>query len=338
MIPAFTSISPDTGHSGGRQVATIIGTDFRLSPGNVEAVRVEVNGVRSFVDTITTTELRITVPAFGGEGAAAAADPIPAVDVVITNLDDSGAPIGGEVVTAVGAYTYARAEIRPPAATLEAQIYRRVVYEVVHSFQRQIVPNVAIGTNIDFGEFGQAVIKNAENPSVTLLGPRFEEDLINRHRWADFFDESIGGDPEQFEQKWPGYVSTLEFDAVLAADSKREVWAMSQALIEMFMRTPYLEIPRTPGDVNGEKLRFPFELTGAPATSIQDPNSNLVTAVSVFEVRWVPFRITEATAINEEMLEGEFQVGTIPDIENAPPTDITAPPGVDVVPFATEDP
>jgi hypothetical protein len=247
------------------------------------------------------------------------------VEVVVTNLDANGDPIPTESVVTKRAYEYQRSPIHAPRDTKANQIWRQVIREVAMVFQRQVVPNVALGTSVDFGDRGQIIIKEAELPNAVLVGPRISEDFDNRHHWNNFIDEDIGGSPKQFETKWPGWVGTIEFDVVLATNKRRELYAMMQGLIEMFQRTPFLLIPVTLGDLNGPQHEFPFHLTSPPLTDLQDPNSDLSTAVSTFQVRQVPFRLDEPVALNDEVLLGQLETHHV--------TGTT----VEVVPFADED-
>ena len=83
---------------------------------------------------------------------------------------------------------------------------------------------------------------------------------------------------------------------------------MSQATIDTFSRTPYLEIPTTFGDNNSDMHQFPFVLATPPATSVQNANSNLVASPGVIEVRRIPYRLNEAVDSFYDVLEGNLLV------------------------------
>jgi hypothetical protein len=309
-VPTFTSVSPTTGSAGGRNMVTITGTNFRV-PGDVEdVVKVEFDGIElTRVDIMSATELRVVVPAFTGIGTAASADPLAAVDIVITNLDDNGVAIVGENVTESDAYTYTRTPIRDPNATQVNQIYRQIIYEMLRTFQRQLLTNVAIGTDVDYGSLGEIVPLTAKVPAISIIGPRIGENMETRHMWADF-DEGTGQPADVY---WPNYVANFEFDFVLATDKKREVFGMSQGLIDLFLRTPYLRVPSTVDDYTSTMHRFPFALITAPSTTISKPNSNLISAPGVFEIRDIPYRLDDNIDITYEVLEGNLlfnQLGT----------------------------
>lgn len=320
-VPTFTNISPASGTAGGRNLVTITGTNFRLSSVLSESVKVEFDGIDALrVDVLSATELSILTPPYRGEDNAAKANPLATVSIKIYNVDDDGNPISGEEVTTNSAYKYLRSPIRDPRATRENQTYRQVIYEVIWAFQRQLVSNVAIGTSVDYGDLGEAIIREARFPNITLIGPRFEEDMEARHLWADF--EEV--DDELF---WPGFVNTIEFDAILGSNRRREIYGMIQGMKALFIRTPYLEVPIDISSPNSGYHRFPFILTAPPNTTIQEANSDTIMAPATFQVRHVPFRLDEPVESLSEILEGELQVfGNITFIGSS-----------EDVPFATSD-
>jgi len=132
--------------------------------------------------------------------------------------------------------------------------------------------------------------------------------------WADF----DAGTTQPADLYWPCFVANLEFDYVLASDKKRELYGMSQGLIEVFMRTPYLRVPSTVDDYTSSMHEFPFVLMTSPTVTIAKPNSNLAIAVGVFEIRDVPFRLGENIDTVYEILDGDLlvnQLGTSTDNE-----------------------
>ena len=338
-VPTFTSVTPSSGPVGGRNVVTIVGTNFNLPPAQAatgagvsypDSVIVEFDGQKSErVDVISATQLRVTVPTWRRMDVTITQQTLPLVNIKISNADTAGDPIAGEDVTALNAYQFKRPALRPPDAQIQTSIYQQVIEETVAMFIRQVTPNTAIGTNVDFGDNGQIIITSASHPSVTLVGPRLEEDLNVRHHWNYFLEEQQGnGPPETVHRKWPGFVSNFEFDFVLGTDNRSEMYAMVQSIAEMFMRNPFLIINGTFGDVNSTPREFPFQLIQPPQVTIQDPNANVLAAVGTFQVRWVPFRLDEPVDISEEVNEGEIQAYG----QNA------TTPVQEVVPFADQDP
>jgi len=308
-VPTFTSATPAYGPAGSRNMITIAGTNFRVPAASEDVqdvVRVEFDGIYAErVDILSTTSLAVVPPMYRGTGTAAKADPLAAVDIIITNLDDDGDPIGGESVTEIGGYTYKRAAIRDPDATLALQMYRQILNEVVETFRRQVTPNVAAGTNVDYGALGEIVILTSEHPSISIIGPRESENFEMRHLW----EEGEASNDAPAEKSWPAELNDIEFDIVLASDSRREMLGMTQAVKQAFMRTVYIDIPQTFGDNNSDMHRFPLVLTTKLATSVQQPNSNLVVSPGVFEVRRIPYKLDDAIDIGlYDVLEGNLLV------------------------------
>ena len=337
-VPTITSVTPATGSSGGRRVITITGTGFQPSPAPPAAgpvgvlaptVAVEFDGYRAErVDVVSSQLLRVLLPPYRRGGEAAFADPLPVVPVRVLNIDPTGDLIGAEQVVRTSGFQYVRVEKRAPDATEAEQQYRQIIREVVQTFQRQLLPNTAIGTNLDYGDLGQIVIKAAQNPSCTLIGPRIQEDFESRHHWVDFEDVDVaeGDDPDIRQQYWPAFVCSFEFDCILASDNQMELIALVQGLIETFQRTPWIRIPVVFGDTNGAHHEFPLVLTRPPAMAIQDPGSNLHTASAVFDVREITWRYDDPVTITEAADDVEVtgqQVGgvAVDVISSVPPGD-----------------
>jgi len=300
-IPTFSAVTPNAGPAGGRNVVTITGTNFQLPPATPisgvvgvkpPTVSVEFDGYPApKVDVLSTTTLRVLAPAFHRSGEDALVNPIPKVTITIRNIDGDGNQIGGEVVSGTAAYQYQRSKIRPPASTEEQQVYRQVIREVVHVFQRQLLANTAIGTSLDFGDRGEIIIKQADLPSITLTGPRITEDMQSRHHWADLYRQAA--DADTYEEYWPAFLANFEFSAILASNRHRELYGLTQGFIELCARNPFIRIPIIYGDTSGDHYEFPLHLVSPPAIDIQDANSDLIVAIATFEVRWIPFRLDE---------------------------------------------
>src|SRR3990167_7876709 len=151
-IPTFTSITPATGPTGGRNLVTIVGTGFRTwpappalgpvppppafgpAPATAAPVRVTFDGEAALsVAVVSSTTLKVVAPPYRGNSEASPTHPsdgspplpLPATDVIITNVDDAGVAIPGEMVTAADAYLYARTALLTPIAAEAQQVWRR---------------------------------------------------------------------------------------------------------------------------------------------------------------------------------------------------------------------
>ena len=318
-VPTFISIDPVAGPAGGRSIATIVGTNFRVAATNGKTVLVQVDGISvPFQKTavISDTEIRIEVPPFSRKGSLALVDSLPPVDIRIANIDDSLVEIPGEVVIAVEAYTHQRVPIRPPQATENNRHYTQVIKEVLGHFHRQVLVNTSLRKSVDYGDLGEVTISDATLPSIGLVGPRMSENFNERHQWLDLPSEAQGLDPEIFHKRWHGYVIDIEFDVIIGTNRVAEMLSLTQGVVEMFLRTPYIEVPVVPGDVNGPKHQFPLVLVNAPNAKAVDRNSDLMITTGLFEIRRVPLRLTEAFQVNDEVLEGELQTAPLSDLND----------------------
>ena len=173
-VPTISSVTPNTGNAGGRKFVTIAGTNFRLpptpAPGKTDGLA-QVTAAVTFggrastkVDVWSATEITCLVPA----GAA-----LGAVSVVVTNLDDAGVAITGEVATAVGAYTY----ILPNLDAIHNCTLVKVIRKLISDLSLQVLPNVALVTDVDFDPVlgTPTVIDVGKLPAIILRGPRLPE-------------------------------------------------------------------------------------------------------------------------------------------------------------------
>lgn len=145
-IPTFTAVSPSTVHTAG-QLITITGTNFRLPdeppastaplPAPLPTVAVTVNGTAcTNVRVYSATELTCDCPSL---------DPGPYA-IQIQNLDNAGAAIVGETVTAAAAVTYAR-----PDLSVDSD-QKNVVEALILLLRRQLIANVQVTSSVDFDD------------------------------------------------------------------------------------------------------------------------------------------------------------------------------------------
>lgn len=319
-VPTFVSTSPATGPTGGRNLVTITGTNFRTWPAPPAAgpipktavpVQVKFDGEAALsVAVVSSTRLDVLVPPYRGNSEASPTSPadgsnplpLPQTDIVITNVDDAGVAIPGETVTAADAYRYARTALRTPDAAEAQQVWRRTLRDVLRTFKRQIITEVAHATSTDYGTGG--IIELARLPAIVISGPRMPEDLTRRAQIMR--EEVVAGEYERF---WPAWYCNMEFVGTGMSDSQREIVAMVQAVHEMFMRTPWLEVDVSPTDPTLGRLQFPFVLTGPPELEVARPNHNLHSFGFGFEVRGVPFELDQPVARGQDVTQVRQQAG-----------------------------
>ena len=174
-IPTISTITPSQGRTGGRVIATIVGTNFRQydAPATTGAVPVPPDPIRVTFGTkvaervwvLTATQIMVLVPP--NEPGI--------VDVLLENIDANGDLIPTETVTKTIGYTYKR-----PDLTNENPI-ELVTRAMIRLLKSQVIENVSLTTHTDFdGSPLDAcnITELATLPAVILTGPRTEEDRL----------------------------------------------------------------------------------------------------------------------------------------------------------------
>ncbi len=175
-IPTVSACAPSTIFTGG-QFVTLTGTNFRLAypapivggvlPVPPPTVSVTFDGVEAErVCVFSATELTCIAPPH---------DP-GAVTIVVRNLDVAGAPISGEVATALAGVTYARADL-----SIESD-FTRLTRALAKVLKRQIIDNVVITTDTDFseraGETSFEVVDVGSLPCIVIGVPTTKQDAF----------------------------------------------------------------------------------------------------------------------------------------------------------------
>ncbi len=285
-VPTISTLDPAVGPALGRNLLEISGTGFRLPPtpppGPTDGVAprtvaVTIDGEPATrIDVISDALLRVLVPAYRGDGNQAS---FPAVDVIATNLDDSEVPIPGEVVTASGAYTYQRADVRPKS---EDDIpFAAITREVLQVYKRAVLQDVSYAAHTDFSEAPFTVTKVATIPSLHITGPRVEFD--DEYSSQEFLDVDIGGGvSERFD---PPETVQLEYGVAGISTGKVELQAMMAAVREVGERLAHLEV-EAPPPLTG-RIKFPLRQVVDPQDTSAPSDSNLRTFASTIVIRGV---------------------------------------------------
>jgi hypothetical protein len=316
-------INPTKGPSGGRTVVEILGTNFRLptvppSTGFVggdfeESVQVVIGGRRTLdVQVISNQRLFCTTQS---------REPILS-DVVLTNIDSAGDPIGGETVTLPNSYTYARTRLDALAESDLVRLCRTIIREL----KKQIIDNVTMTTATDFDEDpadATNFIEIAELPQLVLVGPEFAESRF----YTD--NQPIEEDPDQatFElgiRRFPKVVD-VSFNLIGASDNTTELLNMMFAVQSFFNRTKDLVMLRTTpaGDPNAAfpvdpdpadviTYEMDIETGGQFGVTTRPNNSNLRTfsgsfVIRGFEIEDLPdFPADLLVAVTREVLQSDL--------------------------------
>jgi hypothetical protein len=234
-------------------------------PGSEVAV---ISGSRLFVRAPTSPMPGIK-PAFG-EGL---------VDLVVRNVNSSGALIGAESVTAVGGYAYRR-----PQLALESDL-TRLVRMLIWELRRQVIPNVSNTSHSDF-DIDPSDLANvvdvATLPAIVIFGPQLQES-----RWYGTTQPLDIALPGQEAERRRVETDDLTFSFVGITDMKQEAINLQNLMRQFFKRNLWLRFQRDPSDPSKGFVEYDMELeaTGLGYSPPADQKSNLRSFSGSFVVR-----------------------------------------------------
>lgn len=317
----ITSVSPVVGHTAGQTLVEIRGTGFRVpilpQPNGMLTVPARptvevlfgsafgsniavVSAERLFVRAPISPHL-VRAPTYG-EGV---------VDVVVRNLNSSGIPIAGEIVTIPGAYSYRRVQLA------DESDLSRVVRTLIQSMRLQVIDNVSINTDPDFDSRTSDdlnVVDVATVPAVVIFGPTIQENrffstngLIYRDAPNDEADAFSGPDTDD-----------LIFTFVGITNNKQEALNLLSVVRQYFKRNRWLYMQR---DLSNEACGYVgYDLIldpgGMTFNSPTDQKSNLKTFSGTFTIR----------GFDHEQLAGFVDSDRRARLHKVTPTPIPPPP------------
>lgn len=314
-VPTITSITPGEGHTGGKTLVEIVGTNFKLDPPPSPTgpttpypfppMRVLFGGRPArAVSVVSSTQLYCLTPKGDEEpirnpdGTVASYGP---VDVRIDNLDSStGVPIAGENATATAAFVYRR-----PDFSQEGTL-ARVVRTLIRELKRQVIANVNFAVHTDYDadtgdmlnlayveELPALILSNLEIPENRALAVNDEQDFP--------------ADAGRFISRRPPVVVDLNMTLVGVSNDPVELLNLMQAVRVFFQKNPRLEVDRDPDDASRGIVEYDldFRFSSPVSVSRQADNSNVQSFAGPITIEGV-------------LLED------IPGITNAKPTGIPA--------------
>lgn len=258
-IPTFSSVSPGVGHTAGRVVVEILGSNFLLpvippsgpvSGSTPQTVRVLFGDVEAErVDVVTDSRLFVTTPIH---------DP-GAVTITVQNLGADGAPIAGEAVLSPDAvYSFVRPLLTGEPAN--ASDLQRMVRAFVLELQRQIIPGVMVSENTDYDPDTGAeisVINVPSFPHLILIGPDLKQNrFYSLNDPPDFQDDS----GNFVERKVPTTVD-VEFSFVGVSDRKMELLNLMHVTENFFRDNTELRLDRSATDATLGRNEYELDLT-----------------------------------------------------------------------------
>ena len=284
-LPAGSPVgTPAEGPTAGRALVEIYGSGFRTVPapsssgptgptyGGVviaseqRTVRVRFGGVDAErVDVVRSNLIRVITPVCPLEVPKPGELPGGAVDIEITNLDDSGSPIVGETLTVTGAYTYRMVKL--DSAT-PADL-TRAIRALLVSAANQVLNNVILTQHTDYDpDTSTAFVENATTPALVFSGPAMPE---NRFYSLNEDPEERIGDVVEIRRK-PRTVD-LVFRVIGITDSITELLNLMALATEWMNRNPYFYVLRDDADPSKGSARYEFvqlqefETTSRPSAS-----------------------------------------------------------------------
>ena len=292
-VPTITTIAPAAGPTGGRQLVTITGTNFRLptpyagtgvAPVPDPTVSVTFGGVAATdVQVAAATEVTCLTPV-GDHGVAGAPK---ACAVVVSNLDDDGDVIAGEVATRATGYTYQLAKLTV-ASDLE-----RVTKTLIAEFARQVCPTAVTIVDTDYDSDtvdGLNIPDTAKQPCVVIQGPQ----MVHAPQWG----EASGGviedvvDATHANLRAPAVWMDLIYAITVITDSTATLHRLMADGREFLRRAPTLPVLRDASDATQGYVEFQIWPTEEPRNTTVPRLSNLKTFTFGVIVHGVPLEGT----------------------------------------------
>jgi len=251
--PTITSVAPAAGPGKGGEIVQVVGADFAVSVG------VTFGGV--------SAQLLARFPLDGDDIAEVwtPAGPLAAgaVDVVLVNLDDDGAPVVGETVTLDDGYTYAREE-----STADSLLVA-IVRGIVQGLKRSVLAATGTPLAVDYVEDEDAdedarLVHVAEVPSIAITGPT---GTLNRFlRRIEPEEEPVDGAPNDRIRRGATLAYDLAFVVTISTRSTKQILNLIVAVAEWLNANRRLSIV-DPADAEAT-LRWPMD-SGAVRTNLQ---------------------------------------------------------------------
>jgi hypothetical protein len=285
-VPTFSSIDPLTGLTSARALTTVTGTNFRLASeasGGKPCVKVTLGGtVCTDVRVYSATLLSFLTPV----------RPAGAATLVIQNLDNAGAPIGGESVTVNNAYTYVA-----PDTTIQSDFERlleRLVQDMrIQIFGSEFAQNVVFTVNTDFSDTPNPtnVTRITTLPCIQITGPDLNENRFDSKHVPEVVSVGSG----VYEIRRIPYTCDIVFGFMGITDGgTTEKSNLKALLINYFHKNKYLTMVRDTTDLSKGEVEYEMDFmpAGQPRSVGQPNESNIQSFLGRFYIRGFEFEDT----------------------------------------------
>jgi hypothetical protein len=251
-IPVVHRVEPSVGPAAGGNLVRVAGDGFaprvRVRFGTAPA-----HLVRAWVHAGLWT-LEVSPPAHdAGE-----------VDLAVENLDATGVPVPGEIVTARGAYEYQRPQL------VEESDLARLVRTLIRGLKREVLSNVHVAVHIDHDDTpadGLRVTTMAQVPSLVLSGPSVRPS--SAYRTAEPIDAELrAGEVLRYRRR---LTVDLAFTITGASRSTVEVLGLLTATSHFISRNPWISMLRDPTRPGLGLVRWDVDPEGDWRTQIPGP-------------------------------------------------------------------
>lgn len=291
--PIVTALQPPRGPSGGGDLVRLVGVGF------APTLRVLFDGVPG--DVITVRDEAGISLADVRTRAHAPAD----VDVLVQNLDATGAPVAGETALAAAAYRFLRPEL-----ARESDL-TRLIRTLLQALKREVLSNTSLTVSVDYDDTvldGLNVVALAQVPSVVLSAPRIVE---NRFYSTNALKEEIVQGPTgpEIQRRRPPYTADLAFTITLTTDRTVGLLNLTSAVARFLNQNRWVEMLRDPDDVAAGTVRWEMDPEGDFHARIDGPGDVRVYACG-FVVRG--FDLDEGLPLDRGRLVTDPHLATAP--------------------------
>ncbi len=272
----------------------IEGANFDLPPPPVptgfvggsspQTVKVEFDGEPATrVDVLSSSRLFVIVPAYRGDPEVE--DIVPSM-VRVVNLDpDTGEELPGisEETTVVDGWKYRRPQLD---SFNSPGNLKRMVRQVLQTFKRQIIPNVALTTHTDYDDTVSDMLNLvalAELPALVLTGPELRNNRFYSLNQPQYIQSPTN--PREFNRLRPAKTVDLVF-GMIGADDHSGVAINLQDVVEQFFEVnKFMELDRDSDDPGKGRVQFEMELIDEPSIASAPNESNVRHFTGSFEIR-----------------------------------------------------
>lgn len=253
-VPFVGSIYPSTGPAIGGTLVRLLGGNFRVPdppdltvvgpvPAPAPTVEVTVGGVASSrVIVASAGKIYFSTPKKSLTDSYGRPEDGPlSEDVVVTNVDDDGAPIVGETVTVTDGFEYARVDLSSSNQSTLTTVHKALIVLM----RDELIGNVVDHTHSDYDDTEEDlknVIAIAELPAIVITGPDLPRNTLHMDYSGAISDGKNG---DVLIHRRPRY-RDLEYDVGVISDNTAQFLNLVQAVDEFLDRNTTITVSCAP--------------------------------------------------------------------------------------------